>query len=680
MYGLCRFGTFVFSRSVLIATSKLVEEPKSGGLPDLRGSLGTGLLPASPPIMIACDVIEETIARPILTRRGSFVWAMLSICIWSFVTGGVLMLFAGLLGCRSYHSLHETVGNDTQCIDAIMANIDAGAPPSQMSEAITCSTAPVPPITIRDAASLANAAYRDLTLSETIQIALSNSAVLRDLGGTILRAPDQLATEQNLPLVQTDPQAGIDAALSAFDAQLYALGKWQNNDRQFNNRFFGGGANAFKQDTHDYVLQASKRTATGAEIALRSITDYDANNATGNLTPSAWQTQWHAELRQPLLRGGGLTFNRIAGPAALPGVYNGVLIAKANNDISVAEFRRDTRNFISNVINAYWDLAYAYRDADARAEALERSRLTWRSYEAQKTSNRRGGSAEALAREQYYRFQSEYQDAVAGKLVQRTQVNNSTSGGTFSGIGGVLASERRLRLLIGLPVSEGVLLRPADEPLTAPVVFDSESLTSQAMRMREELQQQRLLVKRREMELLAAKNFLLPTLDLVSTYRVRGLAQDLAGSDSALEELRDMDFQEYEAALEFRMPVGFRQAHAAVQHAKLQIARDQAVLREQERQIIHDLLGVVAEADRAYALAETSLNRYLAAKDALDALEANREAGLPISLEQLLDSQRRLSESQTRYYLAVTEYMVAIKNVQFESGTLLENTQIMVAG
>jgi len=127
------------------------------------------------------------------------------------------------------------------------------------------------------------------------------------------------------------------------------------------------------------------------------------------------------------------------------------------------------------------------------------------------------------------------------------------------------------------------------------------------------------------------------------------------------------------------MPVGFRQAHAAVQTAKLQIARDRAVLKEQERQIIHDFLGTIAEADRAYVLAETSLNRYPAAKDALDALQANREAGLPINLEQLLDRQRRLSESQTRYYLAVTAYVIGIKNVQFETGTLLENTQILIA-
>nr|WP_246112762.1 TolC family protein [Allorhodopirellula solitaria] len=592
----------------------------------------------------------------------------------------MLSAFAGVLGCRACKSLPETVGNDTQCVDAIMANVDAGAPPSRAAEAIALTTAPLPPITIRDAASMENATYRNLTLRETIQIALTNSEVLRDLNATVLRAPEQLSSQQSLPLVQTNPQASIEAALSAFDAQLYAMGTWQNNDRQFNNRFFGGGANAFQQDVHDYVFQTSKLTATGAQLALRSITDYDANNATGNLVPSAWQSQLHAEIRQPLLRGGGLTFNRIAGAAALPGVYNGVLIAKTNNDISVAEFRRNTRNYISNVTNAYWDLAFAYRDADARAEALERSRLTWRSYDAQKTSNRQGGSAEALAREQYYRFQGEYQDAVAGKLVQRTQGYNATSGGTFSGVGGVLAGERRLRLLVGLPVSEGVLLRPVDEPITAPVIFDTDSLSAQAIRMRAELQEQRLLVKRREMELLAAKNFLLPTLDLVSTYRLRGLGPDLAGTGSAFDEISEMRFQEYEAGVEFRMPVGFRQAHAAVQHAKLQIARDQALLREQERQIVHDLLGVVAETDRAYTLAETSLNRYLAAKDALDTLEANREAGLPISLVQLLDTQRRVSESQVRYYLAVTEYMVALKNVQFETGTLLENTEVMVAG
>lgn len=575
-------------------------------------------------------------------------------------------------GCRTYHNLPETVGNSTACVDALMLEVDAGAP---ADSSIEISSAPM---TLRTISDFDTVAYRDMSLQETIEIALTNTEVLRDLGATVLRNPQVLANDQTIGIVETDPQASMEAALSAFDAQFTAFGKWQNNDRRFNNRFFGGGATAFKQDTHDYVFQLSKRTPTGAQIAVRSVTDYDANNATGNLTASAWQTQLHAEMRQPLLQGGGLTFNRIAGVGSQPGVYNGVLIAKVNNDISNVKFRAQMRDYVSNVINAYWDLYFAYRDLDSKRNAMERSRKTWQSYQAQKTSNRKAGAAEALAREQYFRFQSELQDAIAGKLVQRTQVNNSSSGGTFAGVNGVQSAERRLRLLTGLPISDGNLIRPLDEPNDAPIVFDWESLAVEAVQLRSELQQQRLLVKQREMEVLAAKNYLMPTLDLVSIYRVRGLDKHLAGDASAWSELGTLDFQEYEASLELKLPVGFRQAHAAVRHANFQLAREHAILKEQERQVLHDLMSVVADCDRAYVQMQTNMNRYLAAGDALAVLEANREAGMPVNLEQLLDAQRRLSEAQSKYFLSLAEYTIANKNVQYEKGTLLETTNLML--
>jgi hypothetical protein len=356
------------------------------------------------------------------------------------------------------------------------------------------------------------------------------------------------------------------------------------------------------------------------------------------------------------------------------------LIAKVDTDITSALFRQRLRDYVSNAINAYWDLYFAYRDLDAKRDAMQRSRKTWQSYQAQKASNRKLGAAEALAREQFYRFQSELQDAIVGKLVQRTQVNNSTSGGTFAGLNGVQLAERRLRLLIGLPLSDGVLLRPADDDVNdAPIVFDWDSISVEAIQLRTELQQQRLLVKRREMELLAAKNYLMPSVDLVSIYRLRGLDQQLAGDNSAFREFGTLDYQEYEASLELKMPVGFRQGHAAVRHARFQIAREMAVLREQERQILHDLTSVVSDCDRAFAQMQTNMNRYLAGSDALEVLEANQRAGLIVSFEQLLETQRRLSEAQSKYYLSVTEYNVAMKNVQFEKGTLLQTANLMIA-
>ncbi|MGI9470729.1 MAG: TolC family protein [Rubripirellula sp.] len=563
------------------------------------------------------------------------------------------LVIASVAGCRSYRNLPETVCNRTECIDALMCEVDAGAPAERLPPI------PLQPITLKRPEDFDSVVYRNMTLEEAIHLALENGEVLRQLGGTILTDPQQILTEQTIPLAETDPQSGIEAALSAFDAQLYAFGKWQNNDRRFNNRFFGGGSTSFKQDTHDYVLQMSKYTATGAQIALRSITDYDANNATGNLTPSAWQTQIHAEMRQPLMQGGGLTFNRIAGPGAEPGIYNGVLIAKVNNDLTSAEFRQQLRDYVSDVITAYWNLYFAYRDLDSKRDALERSQTTWQSFQAQKTSNRRSGSDEAMAREQYYRFKSEVNDAISSRT-------------------GVQARERDLRLLIGIQITDGSLIRPADEPNEAPLVFDWDSISIEAIQLRSELQQTRLLVKRSEMELLAAKNFLMPELDLVSIYRIRGLDKHLAGNNSAFKELATTDYQEYEASLELRLPVGFRQAHAAVRNARFVVARQQTLLREQERRILRDLTNEVVECDRAYAQMQTNMNRYLAATDALEAMEANRRVGLPISLVELLDAQRRASEAQSKYYLSLAQYAISTKDVQFQKGTLLHATQLMI--
>jgi hypothetical protein len=120
------------------------------------------------------------------------------------------------------------------------------------------------------------------------------------------------------------------------------------------------------------------------------------------------------------------------------------------------------------------------------------------------------------------------------------------------------------------------------------------------------------------------------------------------------------------------MPLGFRRGSAAVNNAEFYLARDRALLREQERQVIHDLSNTLAEADRAYSQVEINLNRYLAAQDALEGLEANRREGLTVNLEQLLDIQRRLTEAQSRYYLSRVEYAVALKNVHVEKGSILE--------
>jgi len=528
----------------------------------------------------------------------------------------------------------------------------------------------------------------DLTLDEAIRTALRNSTVLRDLGGTILRSPALLPTIYEPALETTNPRFGTEAALSAFDAEFSTQMYFAKNDRALNNLLAGGGSRIVEQDLAMFESQISKQAATGSTFVLRHNIDYDANNAPANLFPSAWNVKLEGEFRQPLLQGAGVTYNRIAGPDGAPGAINGIVIARIDSNISQVEFEIGVRNFISNVENAYWDLYYAYRDLDARISARDASLETWRVIKTWSDVERRGGEKEAQAREQYFRFEEDVQDALSGRLVERTRTNNGSSGGTFRPFGGVHVAERQLRLLMGLPPTDGRLIRPADGPVMAKVVFDWSTAVPEAMAQRAELRRQRLVVQRRQKELIASQNFLLPRMDVVGLYRWRGFGNDLLRTqreglgefDNAYQNLTGGDYQEWQLGLELSMPLGFRQGFAAVKNAKLQLARDTTVLHEQERQIAHDLSDAVAEVERAFVVAQTAYNRRIAAQENLQASQvAFDRQKTAVTVDLLLDAQQRLADADSRYYRVLVEYALAIRNVHFEKGTLLNYNGVYLA-
>jgi hypothetical protein len=130
--------------------------------------------------------------------------------------------------------------------------------------------------------------------------------------------------------------------------------------------------------------------------------------------------------------------------------------------------------------------------------------------------------------------------------------------------------------------------------------------------------------------------------------------------------------------MEFSIQLGRRKAHAAVRNAELQIAREKVVLAEQEREVVHDLSNAVAEKDRAFAVVQTSYNRRQAAREQLASVQAAYEAdNAPINV--LLDTQRNLADAESEYHRSLIEYALALKNVHFEKGTLLDYNDVYLA-
>ena len=104
-------------------------------------------------------------------------------------------------------------------------------------------------------------------------------------------------------------------------------------------------ADVSEHDIGKFQAQLSKVAATGGQFSLTHTVAYDKDRFLYPSTatppyayPSDWNVNLQAEFRQPLLQGAGVEFNRIAGPGAQPGLYNGVVVARINTDIALADF------------------------------------------------------------------------------------------------------------------------------------------------------------------------------------------------------------------------------------------------------------------------------------------------------------------------------------------------------
>lgn len=549
------------------------------------------------------------------------------------------------------------------------------------------------PLTLRNAE---NYTVWDVSLEEATRITLTNSQVMRQLGGAVQeQAPETLSrnlinsvavtTTYDPALVESSTGTafgsqfngtGVESALSAFDAQLDASVSWQRNDRPQNAQPNLFQPPNFLQDLGTGTVGITKTAATGTQFGVRNNTNYEFNNAGFRAAPSGWNTNFETFINQPLLQGAGSQYNRIAGPFAFDqyasnGVnpFDGVVLARIRTDLTLADFEGGVRNLMRDVEQAYWTLYFSYRDLEARKIGRDSSLKTWQRVAALKKEGARGGAAdrEAQARAQYFQFKAQVEQ----------------------GLSSLYAAENRLRYIMGLSVSDGRLIRPADEPTTAQVAFDWSAIHSESMARRVEVRKQKWEIKRRELELIAARNHLLPRLDGFGTYRWVGGGDRLFENNpangtpfqpgtGAFDVLTGGNYEEWELGLRFSMPIGFRNQMSTVRHHQLLLARERALLQDLELEVSHQLGDAIRDLDLNYGLTETNFNRRAAAQLEVEAVQASYDLGR-INLDLLLDAQRRRSDAESAYYRSLVDFNLAITDVHYRKGSLLDYNGVYLA-
>lgn len=537
--------------------------------------------------------------------------------------------------------------------------------------------------------------FWEVSLEEAVKTALANSKVVRQLnygagpaeGGalvagaseTLLRSPDSIRTVYDPALQETSTGGGfggigVEAALAAFDAQLSSSVTWNRNERPVNTGGIGQAifATNFNQDLGTYSTQLSKQTATGTSFFVQHNVNYELNNNPTRGVPSDWNTSVALGFNQPLLQGWGTQFNRVAGPNSAPGFYRGVVIARINNDITLADFESGVRDQVRSVEDAYWELYVAYRAFDSARKGRDSVLGQWNQVKTLKEFELAGAVAESQARAEYYRFRA----AMEGALNQ------------------VFRAEKRLRYLMGLAPTDGRLIRPSDEPTTASIAFDWTNAQYEMLARTVELRRQKWRVKQRELELGASKNFLLPRLDASGQYSFLGAGDDLIDPNgrgvfpypgsNAFSTLTDGDYQQWQLGLNFSMSLGFRQALAGVRNAQLQLARARAQLQEQELESSHLLSEAIGNLESNYVLTQTRFNAWIAALDEVAATQVLAEQGLTVEGRQyrfsdVLRAIANAAVAETNYYRALVNYNRSITEVHFRKGSLLDYNNVYLA-
>jgi outer membrane protein TolC len=524
----------------------------------------------------------------------------------------------------------------------------------------------------------------DLTLAQALEMALANNKIIRSAGafttpGNALMSNPNSVTSVYDPAIQESGvlfgARGVEAALSDFDAQLAVTNTAGFNQNIVNSPVQNVGAGAgsvLQQNTDAYNATLTKTFANGGQIQFQNTWNYLNVNAPGLLFPSSYSGFAKVSYTQPLWAGSGVEFTRIAGVvnsafSAVTGVSQGVAIARINDDISLGAFELSALILLRDTENTYWNLYLQYRLYHTAVVAHNSALRSWREAKAKLDIGGATGFTpvdEATARDQLYNT----------RATAETDLNN------------LYNAETSLRRLLGLPVNDGRIIRPVDEPPIAKFVPDWYTSLTEALTRRPELRTQKWQIKSLELQLRAAKSLVHPQLNFVGSYQVNAFGNDLISQQSQISQpfssafasLAEADQTGWTAGFQFSMPIGFRAAWSQVRQYEIRIAKAREGLSVQEMEVAQELAVAFQNVAVNYQTAQSYFNRRVATERELALYEYQYEVGTT-TLSFVLTAQSNLASAESSYYTSLVNYAEAIMDLNFRQGTLLDYHNVTLA-
>lgn len=430
-----------------------------------------------------------------------------------------------------------------------------------------------------------------LTLTQAAQLALAGNLGLR--------------VEAYNPLIE---EAAITIAEAQFDTNLRAETRLGVTEQAATADL----TEAASSDLRVYSASASKLLPTGATATLStSLVRSDSDAGSRFDTAPDYQSDIGITVRQPLLRGAGLEYNRL-----------NRLRAEGNAELSRLRLREEILDVLADTERAYWQLAHARAELALRASSVEAAqRLV-----AESEERARLGLATRIDVLQSRASLASRREAV---IVAEQGVDDAADA-----LATVLGNLRESPFVSAPPVAPLTLEAPNPPPF--------EELWPRALAADLDGAQQEEVIRIRELDLREAKQDRLPQLDV--TLGTGLLGRDDEGLGEATGSALERDGHYWNAALVVTVPWGRRESRAEFLQANRRLEQERSRLVE----VKQVLLQSVRQAWRDLA---TSRERLAAAALGVElqeesfAQEQARYANGIASLRDVLEAQRDRDEA-----------------------------------
>jgi len=449
---------------------------------------------------------------------------------------------------------------------------------------------------------------------------------------------------------------GVGPPLDSFDPLLTSTLGYQHTNTPQSNTVISG-VPSLQQGTGEENFGYQQGFSTGTLLDVTFNNSRVTSNSTRTFLVPQLNSNFLIQARQHLLEGLSLASNR-----------RFITIAKNNREIADEAFRQQVIFTVTQIETLYWNLVTAYEDEKAKERALA-------SAQQLEANNRKQVQAGTIAQIEIVNAQA--QEAATQQALITSQTNLQLQ---------QLLMKNAITRNESDPVLANAGVIPTDRiqlPSSEPVA-PTQDLVNEALQHRPELAQARIDLSNRTISKRAARNALLPTVDLVANYGGTGLAgaanpnftstgtPSIANNGGYFDALSATSgHPTYFAGVSVNIPIRNRAAQADQIRSELEYRQAEVRLQQLENTIAIDVRNAQFAVQQNRAAVDAALKAREFAAQSLDAEQKKLAQGLSTTYN-VLTQMSNVSTAESNLVNAMSAYESSKLQLDIVTGRTLE--------